>query len=197
MTVVFREEDKFIQCVSGGVVVARIAQDTGEVVLVRDEIPARIPSMDLSAIYCKAEEVKEELGRNIVSHRLYVLPNGDGIELSRVFAVHYLEGFSVECTSKVKIEYATGTGVLEHAGTSWVRFDNDEAALAFRDELIKLVNSKGQPIWKPDQIEAAPDGNGFGDWYQRYRVWNRDKTVVLLHTDVLKDAIEFLNKAEN
>lgn len=86
------------------------------------------------------------------------------------------------------VEYEGRLAVIE------VTFNPGEAALAFRDELIKLVNSKGQPTWNADQIEAAPDGSGFGDWYQRYRVWNRDKTVVLLHTDVLKDAIEFLNK---
>lgn len=102
-------------------------------------------------------------------NKLHTLPNGDGIDLLRVTAVKFIRAMEVPFTS-------------------------DEAALAFRDELIKLVNSKGQATWKPDQIEAAPDGSGFGDWYQRYRVWNRDKTVVLLHTDVLKDAIEFLNK---
>lgn len=135
--------------------------------------------------------------------KLHILPNGDGIELGRVFAVHYLKALGAEYKPKVKIEYTAGSTAQLTAGgfssrtetgTTCVAFDTDESALAFRDELIKLVNSKGQPTWKADQIEAAPDGSGFGDWYQRYRVWNRDKTVVLLHTDVLKDAIEFLNK---
>lgn len=119
-------------------------------------------------------------------NNLHILPNGDGIDLSRVTAVKFVRAMPEPA---VRVEY--------EGNDFEVPFRSDTAALAFRDELIKLVNSKGQPIWKPDQIEAAPDGNGFGDWYQRYRVWNRDKTVVLLHTDVLKDAIEFLNKAEN
>lgn len=152
-------------------------------------------------------------------NKLHTLPNGDGIDLSRVTAVKFIRAMEV-------LEFKQRPSVrIEHEGSAFmtipsesrisplqrveqevasskidaieVPFDSDESALAFRDELIKLVNSKGQPTWKPDQIEAAPDGSGFGDWYQRYRVWNRDKTVVLLHTDVLKDAIEFLNKQDN
>lgn len=132
--------------------------------------------------------------------KLYVLPNGDGIDLRRVTAVKFVRAMPVrehDQEPAVRVEYEGNDFGPNRIVAIEVPFRSDTAALAFRDELIKLVNSKGQPIWKPDQIEAAPDGNGFGDWYQRYRVWNRDKTVVLLHTDVLKDAIEFLNKAEN
>lgn len=123
--------------------------------------------------------------------KLHILPNGDGIDLRRVTAVRFIDTTTVFFFGgkpSIMVEYEGRLAVIE------VTFNPGEAALAFRDELIKLVNSKGQPTWNADQIEAAPDGSGFGDWYQRYRVWNRDKTVVLLHTDVLKDAIEFLNK---
>lgn len=129
--------------------------------------------------------------------KLHILPNGDGIELGRVFAVHYLTALGAEYKPKVKVEYVTGGTAQTTAGTSWVAFDTDEEAIKFRDEFTKTINDARQVTWTADQIEAAPDGSGFGDWYQRYRVWNRDKTVVLLHTDVLKEAIEFLNKAEN
>ena len=148
-------------------------------------------------------------------NKLYVLPNGDGIDLSRVTAVKFIASrndleshrkaavrvghessvsVTIPCESLsplVRVEQEVASSRID---ALTIPFDTDDSALAFRDELIKLVNSKGQPTWNADQIEAAPDGSGFGDWYQRYRVWNRDKTVVLLHTDVLKDAIEFLNK---
>lgn len=136
-------------------------------------------------------------------NKLHILPNGDGIELGRVFAVHYLVSLGAEYKPKVKVEYVTGGtaqttaggfGCQTTAGTSWVSFDTDEEAIKFRDEFIKTINDARQTTWNADQLEAAPNGSGFGDWYQRYRVWNRDKTVVLLHTDVLKEAIEFLNK---
>jgi len=124
-------------------------------------------------------------------NKLHILPNGDGIDLLRVTAVKFVRAMPVPA---VRVEYEGNDFGPNRIVAIEVPFRSDTAALAFRDELIKLVNSKGQPTWKADQIEAAPDGSGFGDWYQRYRVWNRDKTVVLLHTDVLKDAIEFLNK---
>lgn len=129
--------------------------------------------------------------------KLHTLPNGDGIDLRRVTAVKFIASANdLETRRKaaVRVEHDSSLGKID---VLTIPFNSDEAATDFRDELIKLVNSKGQSTWKADQIEAAPDGSGFGDWYQRYRVWNRDKTVVLLHTDVLKDAIEFLNKAEN
>jgi len=130
-------------------------------------------------------------------NRLHTLPNGDGIDLSRVTAVKRIlaaQGVELKLLPTIRIEYEGHDFGFNQIAAIEVPFNSDESALSFRDELIKLVNSKGQPTWNADQIEAAPDGNGFGDWYQRYRVWNRDKTVVLLHTDVLKDAIEFLNK---
>ena len=131
--------------------------------------------------------------------KLYVLPNGDGIDLRRVTAVKFIRSMVVlefKQVPAIRVEYEGHDYGPNQIAAIEVPFTSDEAALAFRDELIKLVNSKGQATWKPDQIEAAPDGSGFGDWYQRYRVWNRDKTVVLLHTDILKDAINFLNNME-
>ncbi len=151
-------------------------------------------------------------------NNLHVLPNGDGIDLRLVTAVKLIASrndLEYHRKAAVRVEHESSVSVTvpceslsplvrveQEVASSridalTIPFDTDEAALAFRDELIKLVNSKGQATWRAEQIEAAPDGSGFGDWYQRYRVWNRDKTVVLLHTDVLKDAIEFLNKAEN
>ena len=147
--------------------------------------------------------------------KLHTLPTGDGIDLRRVTAVKFIRAMevlefkqrpsvrvehessvsvTVPCESLsplVRVEQEVASGQIDAITIS---FDSEDEALFFRDEFIKLVNNRGQPTWKADQIEAAPDGSGFGDWYQRYRVWNRDKTVVLLHTDVLKDAIEFLNK---
>lgn len=131
--------------------------------------------------------------------KLHILPNGDGIDLSRITAVRFIRAMEVlefKQMPTIRIEYEGHYFGPNQIAAIEVPFNSDEAALTFRDELIKLVNSRGQVTWKPDQIEAAPDGSGFGDWYQRYRVWNLDKTVVLLHTDVLKDAIEFLNNTE-
>lgn len=128
-------------------------------------------------------------------NKLHILPNGDGIDLLRVTAVRFMDTTNVfGVNPSVMVEYEGPSFGQNKIAVIEVPFKTKEAALAFRDELIRLVNSKGQSTWNADQIEAAPDGSGFGDWYQRYRVWNRDKTVVLLHTDVLKDAIEFLNK---
>lgn len=163
MTITFKEEDKFIQCVLGGVVVARITQDTGEVGLVRDEIPAKIPSMDLSAIYCKAEEIKEELERNTIANRLHTLPNGDGIDLSRVTAVKFIRAMEVlelKQRPSVRIEHESSAFMTVpcESLSPFVRveqevasnkidaltlpFDSEEEAIAFRGELIKLVNRK-------------------------------------------------------
>lgn len=128
-------------------------------------------------------------------NKLHTLPTGDGIDLLRVTAVKFVRAMEGR-EPAVRVEYEGNYFGPNQIAAVEVPFNSDETALAFRDELIKLVNSKGQSTWKPDQIEAAPDGSGFGDWYQRYRVWNRDKTVVLLHTDVLKDAIEFLTNME-
>ncbi len=128
-------------------------------------------------------------------NKLHTLPNGDGLDLTRVTAVRFIDTTNVfGVKPSIMVEYEGPSFGQGHISVIEITFNSGTSALTFRDELINLVNSKGQPIWKPDQIEAAPDGSGFGDWYQRYRVWNRDKTVVLLHTDVLKDAIEFLNK---
>lgn len=129
--------------------------------------------------------------------KLHILPNGDGIDLRRVTAVKRIlatHGLELKLLPTIRVEYEGHDFGLNQIAAIEVPFTSEEAALAFRNEIIQLVNHAGKPTWKPDQIEAAPDGNGFGDWYQRYRVWNRDKTVVLLHTDVLKDAINFLNK---
>ena len=131
--------------------------------------------------------------------KLYTLPNGDGLDLRRVTVVKFIRAMEVlefKQMPAIRVEYEGHDFGPNQVAAIEVPFNSDESALAFRDELIKLVNSKGQSTWKPDQIEAAPDGSGFGDWYQRYRVWNRDKTVVLLHTDILKDAINFLNNME-
>lgn len=132
-------------------------------------------------------------------NKLHVLPNGDGLDLRRVTAVKFVRAITVREHNQepaVRVEYECYDFGQNQIAAIEVPFRSDTAALTFRDELIKLVNNAGKPTWKADQLEAAPDGSGFGDWYQRYRVWNRDKTVVLLHTDVLKDAIEFLNKQE-
>ena len=118
-------------------------------------------------------------------NNLHVLPNGDGIDLRLVTAVKLIASrndLEYHRKAAVRVEHESSVSVtvpceslsplvrVEQEVASnrivaiEVPFRSDTAALAFRDELIKLVNSKGQPTWKADQIEAAPDGSGFGDW---------------------------------
>lgn len=88
-----------------------------------------------------------------MTEELYVLPDGNGIELTRVVAVHYCKSYQSEyykSKARVKLEYRGHTtnlnplcnSALDNIAVSYVEFDSDFAAISFRDELIRLRNSK-------------------------------------------------------